>query len=106
MAERAKASGSAGTAESCSETAANDCREAIRQVWDWLDGELTPERIREIELHLSRCSPCQGKADIERRFLEALAATRDRFPAPCTLRARVEHALRAIGFCPDSRRSN
>jgi mycothiol system anti-sigma-R factor len=75
-----------------------DCLDAVRQLWDCLDGELTAERLREVQAHLERCAGCYPHFDFGRRFLDALAATRPGCAAPEELRERVERALREAGF--------
>jgi anti-sigma factor RsiW len=34
------------------------CRDVIEQLWDYLDGELPPERMEEIADHLAECARC------------------------------------------------
>jgi len=75
-----------------------DCLGAVRQLWDCLDGELTEERMRIVRAHLERCAGCYPHFDFERKFLDALAATRPECVAPAELRERVVRALRAAGF--------
>jgi anti-sigma factor (TIGR02949 family) len=75
-----------------------DCRGAMEQLFDMLDGELTPEVERQMRTHMSGCPHCFTQADFERRFLEALRAARNAGVAPGALRDRVISALRAEGF--------
>ena len=35
-----------------------DCRSAVQKLWDYLDQELTPERMDEVRRHLERCGDC------------------------------------------------
>jgi anti-sigma factor (TIGR02949 family) len=75
-----------------------DCGTVVRRLFDYLDGELSSEREAAMRSHLAVCARCYPHYDFERRFLEALAATREDRPAPETLRARVLESLRASGF--------
>lgn len=50
-----------------------DCNAVMRQLWDFLDEELTPDRMDAIREHLALCRPCQSHMDFERAFLDALA---------------------------------
>ncbi|MFL5578186.1 MAG: zf-HC2 domain-containing protein [Gemmatimonadaceae bacterium] len=90
--------GAAPPAESGCRAGDVDCLGAVRQLWDCLDGELTEERLRVVRAHLERCARCHPHFDFERRFLDALAATRPDCCAPAELRERVVSALRAAGF--------
>ena len=75
-----------------------DCQAAMRQLWDYLDGELSEERMEAMRAHLAVCARCYPHYDFERAFLEALAATRREHVAPGALRERVMAALREAGF--------
>ena len=75
-----------------------DCGAAMRQLFDFLDDELTPERMTEVRAHLARCSSCYPNYNFEKLFLEAVAATRCRSEAPEALRSRIVTALREAGF--------
>lgn len=67
-----------------------DCRTAVQKLWDYLDQELTPERMDDVRRHLDRCGSCLPHHDYGRAFLAALAA------AQCVGRAMDN--LRAAGF--------
>lgn len=77
-----------------------DCDRAMRQLFDYLDEELTDERMREVREHLTSCSRCLPHHDFERAFLQALASTREGRAAPTELRGRVLELLRRAGFAP------
>ena len=68
------------------------CADAVRQLWDYLDG-LVDESDREaIEEHLSVCRRCCGEAEFAeelRRFLAARAAA----DMPDDVRLRLTSAL-------------
>lgn len=77
-----------------------DCLTAVRQLWDYLDQELTVERMTVVHHHLERCERCLPHHDFAKRFLEALNATRDDQLMPPQLRARVMERLAGAGFLP------
>lgn len=58
------------------------CRDVIGQLWDYLDGELPPERVEEFAAHLAECARCYPQFRFEFAFLEALARQRDRLSGP------------------------
>ncbi len=55
------------------------CRDVIKQLWDYLDGELAPEHADDFAAHLAECARCYPQYRFEFAFLEALARQRDRF---------------------------
>jgi anti-sigma factor (TIGR02949 family) len=75
-----------------------DCDAVMRQLWDYLDGELSPEREESIHAHLAVCQRCYPQYDFERAFLKALAASRREHSRPQDVKARVLAALQAEGF--------
>lgn len=58
------------------------CSEVIQQLWDYLDGELPPERAQEIAAHLSECARCYPLYRFEFAFLALLARQRARTQGP------------------------
>jgi mycothiol system anti-sigma-R factor len=80
------------------ERAAIDCRTAVRQLWDYLDGELTDERMLAVRAHLETCGDCLPHHEFGRTFLDALRRTRAEQPAPAEVRERVLARLREAGM--------
>lgn len=77
-----------------------DCRQVIKTLYDYLDGELTDERRNVIRSHLETCSPCLEAFDFEAE-LKAVIARRCREEVPEGLRRRVAQALsQAAGSDP------
>lgn len=75
------------------------CDEVMRELWDYLDGELTTERMLAIEAHLAECERCHPQADFSRAFLRAVSrAMRRAVPHSVALAQRVREMLRLEGF--------
>lgn len=81
-----------------SDDARVDCRGAMTRLFDLLDGELTPERERQVRAHITGCPGCFSHADFEERFLKAVHAARAAGNCPEKLRLKVLDALRADGW--------
>lgn len=77
----------------------SECQEALATLYHFLDGELTAERRREIEHHLSGCSPCLEAFDFEME-LKLVIAKRCRDQVPESLRNRVAQALAEASRSP------
>jgi anti-sigma factor (TIGR02949 family) len=75
-----------------------DCETVMRQLWDYLDGELTAERMAAIRAHLAVCARCYPQYEFERAFLTALARAQQHPSDPRALSARVASALRDEGM--------
>ncbi|GAC1656669.1 MAG: hypothetical protein NVS4B3_22540 [Gemmatimonadaceae bacterium] len=81
------------------QTHAVDCLGAMKELWDYLDGEVTETRRQAIRAHLERCAPCFEHSEFEQHFLDALAASRNCKCAPARLRDRIIRALEEAGYC-------
>jgi len=64
----------------------------VHQLYDFLDGELTEERRREITVHLDYCAPCAGAAEFEAE-LRAVIASRCKDRVPDALIRRIAEAI-------------
>jgi anti-sigma factor (TIGR02949 family) len=64
------------------------CGEAMARLWDYIDGELTPETEARVKTHLDACAHCYPELDFHRGFCEFLRRTREA-PIPPELRRRV-----------------
>lgn len=69
-----------------------NCRGLIREICDYLDGELGPETLAEIELHLQRCKDCRVIVDTTRKTIEIYYNTQP-LPLPNDVRERLHQAL-------------
>lgn len=75
-----------------------DCHMVMQQLWDYLDEELTAERMEAIRAHLAVCQRCFPQYDVERAFLQAIAAVGRDHPRPEVVKTRVLAALRDAGY--------
>ena len=75
-----------------------DCDAVMRQLWDYLDEELSEDRMAAIREHLSMCSRCQPQFDFERSFVKAMTRARREHSNPGAVSQRVRQALQEQGF--------
>ena len=75
-----------------------DCESVMRQLWDYVDAELTPERMEEIRMHVVMCKRCYPQYEFERSFLDAISARRRTHSDPERLRASLLAALQSKGL--------
>jgi mycothiol system anti-sigma-R factor len=69
-----------------------DCREALHELYHYLDGELTDEHRRAIAVHLDLCAPCADAAEFEAE-LRVVIAQKCRDHVPESLRGRIAAAI-------------
>lgn len=71
---------------------AGGCEDALHTLYDFLDGELTPERRVAIQHHLDQCAPCLHAFDFEAE-LKMVVARSCRDQVPDSLRQKVADVL-------------
>ena len=76
-----------------------DCNETLRELYQYLDGELTDDDRTHIQAHLDDCSPCLEAFDFEAE-LRMVVRYRCIDQVPDELRARIFAALRQEGCEP------
>ncbi len=76
------------------------CDDVMRQLWDYLDGELTSDRAEAIRAHIAMCARCTPQTEFERAFLAAVKKSQREHSQPERLRRNLIDSLRAQGFAP------
>jgi anti-sigma factor (TIGR02949 family) len=71
-----------------------DCESVMRQLWDYLDGQLTPETMQAIHVHLDQCQKCRPHAEFRGAFERAVSSAREDVGDTDALRERIRLALR------------
>jgi mycothiol system anti-sigma-R factor len=73
------------------------CAEAVKQLWDYLDRELSPTDRKLVEEHLAFCRKCCGESEFAEELQRFLAEQRREEDIPAEVRARLEAILVDIG---------
>lgn len=68
------------------------CQEAIEKLAEYLDAELTPGVLADLEAHLEICAPCGAYLATYRKTKE-LAAKANRVEMPDAMRERLRRFL-------------
>jgi anti-sigma factor (TIGR02949 family) len=71
-----------------------DCESVMRQLWDYLDQQLTPDTMQAIHRHLEHCQRCRPQAEFRRAFERAVSGAREEVGDIGALRDRIRLALR------------
>jgi len=74
------------------------CHEATERIFEWLDGELSPELTEKVGTHLETCARCYPRLLFEQAFRDALVRAGGNQRAPEELERRILGALQAEGF--------
>jgi anti-sigma factor (TIGR02949 family) len=68
------------------------CREVIRELSSYLDGQLTPDAMAELDRHLGHCEDCRVVVDTVRKTIDIYCKA-EPVPLPDDVRARLHDAL-------------
>lgn len=69
-----------------------DCEEALRQLFNYLDLELSGESQREMQQHLERCRTCFSRLEFEKRLKTHVGELRSE-SVPAELQQRIRTIL-------------
>lgn len=72
------------------------CSEAVKQLWEYLDGHLDDSDREAIEEHLSVCQRCCGELEFAQELRRFLADSAHE-ELPDDVRARLHRALDDLG---------
>ena len=75
-----------------------ECEAVVRQLWPFIDGQVSESQREFIVDHLERCTACDDHFDFARAFLEAVAEAKPYFDVEQGLSEKVMAALGAEGF--------
>ena len=53
------------------------CSEAVRRLWEYLDGTLDDPQVERVEAHLARCRRCWGEMEFAHELRGLLVSGRD-----------------------------
>lgn len=74
------------------------CAQAVRRLWEYLDGGLDGSDHRAVEAHLAFCMRCCGELEFAREMRGLLRSADEELPAD--VRDRMERFIDALGDGP------
>jgi anti-sigma factor (TIGR02949 family) len=75
------------------------CEEAVRRLWEYLDGELGDEERAALDEHLSFCRRCCGEAEFAEELRNFLRSSAD-VELPDDVRRRLTSTLDELEAAP------
>lgn len=66
-----------------------NCRDAANRLYEYLDGDMTPEVTAAVRAHLADCRRCFSHFSFEETFLRFLRARTEARSAPPELKRRI-----------------
>ena len=74
---------------SCGGPHATDCGEVLQRVYEFLDGEMTPNDVAKIREHLDECAPCLTEYDLDVALKALIRRSCGCEAAPDALRSKI-----------------
>ncbi len=72
------------------------CQDALERLYEYLDGELTPESAEQVQRHIEVCDACYPDVKFTTEFRDAIQRAAHGQPTvPDRLRAKVARLLEA-----------
>ena len=79
-----------------------NCREVIRELSSYLDGDLGGDAIADLERHVAKCEDCRVVVDTVRKTVDIYCKA-EPVPLPDDVRDRLHAALvKRLGYHPPS----
>jgi mycothiol system anti-sigma-R factor len=78
------------------ELADTDCSEVLHRVYEYLDGEMTPDDTAKIKHHLDECGPCLHEYDLDQALKALVKRSCQREAAPVELRTQIMARITTI----------
>ncbi len=80
------------------DAADTDCSEVLHRVYEYLDGEMTPDDTRKIKDHLDACGPCLQEYDLDQALKAIVKRSCACEEAPVELRTQIMARITTIRY--------
>ena len=75
-----------------------DCSETLHRVYEYLDGEMTPQDTHKIAQHLDECAPCLQQYNLDQALKALVKRSCQCEEAPVALRTQIMARITTIRF--------
>ncbi|WP_370893554.1 mycothiol system anti-sigma-R factor [Janibacter sp. GXQ6167] len=73
-----------------------DCSETLHRIFEYLDGEMTPDETARVALHLANCGPCLAQHDLDLAMKALIKRSCNQETAPDRLRATILSSFTSV----------
>ncbi len=73
-----------------------DCSEVLHRIYEFLDGEMSPDDVTKVARHLEECRPCLAEHDLDKAVKEVVQRACTEGPAPDYLRMRITRSITVV----------
>ena len=73
-----------------------DCSEVLHRIYEYLDGEMSPDDVKRVAAHLEECRPCLAEHDLDKAVKQVVRRACVDEHAPDYLRMRITRSITVI----------
>jgi len=73
-----------------------DCTETVMRIFEFLDGEMSPDDCRRMQTHLDECGPCLREYHVDQALKMVVKRSCGSETAPTELRTTILHRLTMV----------
>ncbi len=73
-----------------------DCSEVLHRIYEYLDGEMSPEDVTRVARHLEECRPCLAEHDLDKAVKQVVRRACAGESAPDYLRMRITRDITVV----------
>ncbi len=74
----------------------SDCSEVLHHIYEYLDGEMSPEDVARVAQHLEECRPCLAEHDLDAAVKKVVRRACTEDVAPDYLRMRITRSITVV----------
>ena len=94
----------AGSGESPAESHSGshaECSEVLHRIYEYLDGEMSPDDVRRVASHLAECQPCLAEHDLDVALKQAVRRSCSGESAPAAVRLQIMQRITTVRLDQD-----
>lgn len=73
-----------------------DCSEVLHHIYEYLDGEMSPEDVKRVATHLAECRPCLAEHDLDAAVKAVVKRSCAETETPAAVRMQVMQRLTVV----------
>jgi mycothiol system anti-sigma-R factor len=73
-----------------------DCSEVLLRIYEYLDGEMSPDDVRRVAAHLGECQPCLAEHDLDVALKQVVRRSCAGETAPAEVRLHILQRITTV----------
>ncbi|MGG5260028.1 mycothiol system anti-sigma-R factor [Phycicoccus avicenniae] len=73
-----------------------DCSEVLHHIYEYLDGEMSPDEVKRVATHLAECRPCLAEHDLDAAVKAVVKRSCSEARTPEAIRLQVVQRITTV----------